>query len=72
MNFSEALELLKQGKKVRRKGWFKTTSMSMYDTQFLMHEDCFQSPHSISYFTAGDVIADDWEEYTLEELGLEK
>ena len=65
MNFSKALELLKQGKKVRRKEWGKSTKIFIRNGQLFIdndEEECNYANTS-AYCILGDMLADDWEEY---------
>ena len=65
MNFSKALELLKQGKKVRRKEWGKSTKIFIRNEQLFVdndEEECNYANTSV-YYILSDILADDWEEY---------
>ena len=65
MNFSKALELLKQGKKVRRKAWEKSTKIFIRNEQLFVDDDeveCNYANTSV-YYILSDILADDWEEY---------
>lgn len=65
MNFSKALELLKQGKKVRRKVWKKSTKIFIRNEQLFVdndEEECNYANTSV-YYILSDILADDWEEY---------
>lgn len=62
MNFIEAIELLKENKKVRRKGWSGTYFIHIYYDQlvFYLNEN---NPAEKFTFEAEDLYAEDWEEY---------
>ena len=65
MKFSKALELLKQGKKVRRKEWGKSTKIFIRNEQLFVgndEEECSYANTSV-YYILSDILADDWEEY---------
>ena len=65
MNFSKALELLKQGKKARRKEWGKSTKIFIRNEQLFVgndEEEC-NYVNTSAYCILSDILADDWEEY---------
>lgn len=66
MKFEEALVLLKDGKKIRRKEeWGKTTKIFIRDKQLLMNngDTEFDYANQYSHWIIDDIFADDWEEY---------
>ena len=66
MKFEEALVLLKDGKKIRRKEeWGKTTKIFIRDKQLLMNngDTEFDYANQYSHWIIADIFADDWEEY---------
>lgn len=70
MKFEEALSLMRQGKKVRRKVWsyreqfgkelFNSEKMYLSDNNFWLEVGSYAEPVDISN---ADVLADDWEEW---------
>ena len=62
MNFIEAIELLKENKKIRRKSWSGTCFIHIYYDQlvFYLNEN---NPAEKFTFEAEDLYAEDWEEY---------
>ncbi len=62
MNFSEALELMKQGKKVRRSRWVNSEKLYLYleDNEFWLATGEFAGTIGIHY---DDMLDNDWEEY---------
>lgn len=66
MNFGEALELMKQGKKVRRESWqyeglYKTKRLYIRDNE--LYAD-FGLDVESAYIAHKDILAEDWEEYS--------
>ena len=62
MNFSKALELLKQGKKVRKRCWANSEKLYVYleNNEFWLATGKIAGTIGIHY---DDMLADDWEEY---------
>lgn len=71
MTFSEALELMKQGKKIRRSEWedpghYLDLTKDQYIVEssslsFKLFGKGIMSPHTFMYWP--DILAEDWEEY---------
>lgn len=68
MNIIEAVSELKDGKKIRRKGWNNLTLISYSDYNFVytlylydLVSNNYVSPYITYNFTVSDVLADDWE-----------
>ena len=62
MNFEKALELLKQGKKVRKRCWANSEKLYVYleNNEFWLATGKIAGTIGIHY---DDMLADDWEEY---------
>ena len=60
MNFSEALELLKQGKKVRRSCWDSAEKLYLENHEFYLAAYGIAGTTGIHY---EDMLAEDWKEY---------
>lgn len=62
MNFSKALELLKQGKKVRKRCWANSQKLylDLENHEFWVATGTITGTIGIRY---DDMLADDWEEY---------
>ena len=59
MNFSEALDLLKQGKKVRRSCWDRAEKLYLENNEFWMSAYEISGATGVHY---DDMLAEDWEE----------
>ena len=67
MNFSEALELMKQGKKIRRRKWENGVELYLKDNNFWFIRKDIIMPTGLPYNDISglpykDIIANDWEE----------
>ena len=60
MNFSEALDLLKQGKKVRRSCWDSAEKLYLENNKFCLAAYGIVGTIGVHY---DDMLAEDWEEY---------
>lgn len=63
-DFSEALRRMKEGKKVKRRGWNGSDSYSISKDSFGREYVCItERPHvHIVNMTCGNILATDWEE----------
>ena len=60
MKFTDAIKLMRQGKRVRRKGWVK-------EECWLEQDNVLKSPLGRISLCFDNFIADDWEEYVEED-----
>ena len=68
MNFNEALELMKQGKKVKRRKWENGVELYLKDNDFWFIRKDIIMPTGLPYNDISgipyeDIVANDWEEY---------
>ncbi len=60
MNFSEALELLKEGKKIRRKTWSERSYLTILHGIIKFVESNVLGYSEIN-LSSNNIVADDWE-----------
>lgn len=63
MSFSEALELVKDGKEVRRKSWSEVEYLWMEDGKLMRRFDYDLLEFEIIRMDTEDILAEDWELY---------